>query len=278
MPRVHFTGESGSYTYDSLKQLIAAIQRRGSRATNGEVAPVTRAPHDRRGRKPHEPLPSSESDSPMKHGAEPVNDLGFLALPIGAVALSYFDTGASLLWASAAALAVAAVMARKAELFLTDWGVALALLYEMLSLAVSQYAANGLPFAKVVSSAAACYFLVPLSAATASRMAALSLLVGSGGAALAWRGLTQANEHAGVLRDNGFQDIVAFRARLISPPAPWVAGEWFTLLLMTLPFACALAAFCWLRWRRRWALAAVALPVRRSLHCCFPARGPCSGR
>ena len=54
---------------------------------------------------------------------------------------------------------------------------------------------------------------------------------------------------------------MAFRWRLIVPPAPWVAGEWFTLLLLTLPFALAVIAFCLLRWRRGLALMAAAVPI-----------------
>jgi O-antigen ligase len=150
---------------------------------------------------------------------------------------------------------------------LPDWGVALALAYEIPSLANSQYAANGLPYAKVLCGAAICYFLVRLTARTVWRVAAVSALVAAGGVALAWFALAQAGEHTTEVQTIGFPDVVALRWRLVAPPAPWVAGEWFTLVLMTLPFALALIVFCWLRgWRGLSAVAAVvAIPIIAAL-------------
>jgi O-antigen ligase len=40
-----------------------------------------------------------------------------------------------------------------------------------------------------------------------------------------------------------------------------VAGEWFTLLLLTLPFAVALGAFCWVRGWRAVSIVAAAVPI-----------------
>ena len=57
----------------------------------------------------------------------------------------------------------------------------------------------------------------------------------------------------------GFTNLVAFRSRLISPPSPWIPGEWFTLLLLALPFACVTPLYLWQK-QRKW-LAAVALVV-----------------
>jgi len=162
---------------------------------------------------------------------------------------------------------VAAILTERVRLRLPDLGIGLALVYEVASLATSRYAANGLPYAKVLCCAAVCYFLVRLSARTVSRVVMVSALVAVGGVALAWFALAQAGEHIIELQANGFSDLVAFRWRLIAPPAPWVAGEWFTLLLLTLPFALAATAFCWLRGRRGLSAlaAALAIPILAAL-------------
>ena len=177
-------------------------------------------------------------------------------------ALAYFDIGNSVLWASAAVLAVVVLLSENVRLILPDWAIVLALVYEIPSLANARYGANGSPFAKVLCVAAVCYLLVRLSARTVSQVAAVSLLAGAGGMALAWIALTQAAEHIRALQAIGFPDVVAFRWRLIALPAPWVAGEWFTLLLLTVPFALAVIAFCWLRWRRGLSLMAAAVPIQ----------------
>jgi hypothetical protein len=181
--------------------------------------------------------------------------------------LAYFDTGNSPLWLGAVALAVVALLAEKVRPRLPDFGILLALVYEIASLAMSRYAANGLPYGKILCCAAVCYFLVRLSARTAPRVATVSALVAAGGVGLAWFALTQAGERIPEMQANGFSDVVAFRWRLIAPPAPWVAGEWFTLLLLTLPFALAAMAFCWLRGRRGLSAVAavVAIPILAAL-------------
>jgi O-antigen ligase len=184
-------------------------------------------------------------------------------IPAALVALAYFDTGKSLLWLGAAALVAVAVLTERVRLRWPDLGIVLVLAYEIPSLANSRYATNGLPYAKVLCCAAVCYFLIRLSARTVSQVAMVSLAVAAGGVALGWFALTQAGGHILGLEAIGFSDVVAFRWRLLTPPAPWVAGEWFTLLLLTLPFALALIAFCWLRaWRTLSAVAAwMAIPI-----------------
>lgn len=177
------------------------------------------------------------------------------------MALSYFDAGNLLQWVGAAVLAVVALLGEKVPLLPPDWAIVMLLLYEIPSLTFSRYASSGLLSARVVCGATICYFLVRLSARTASQIAAVSFLAGTGGAALAWFALTQAGEHIAGLQAIGFSDVVAFRWRLIVPPPPWVAGEWFTLLLLTLPFAFAMIAFCCLRRRRVLSLLAAAVPI-----------------
>src|SRR5207248_720080 len=65
----------------------------------------------------------------------------------------------------------------------------------------------------------------------------------------------------GLLRANGFLHLVVFRARLIVPPAPWVLGEWFTLLLLTVPFSLAVPVFLWFARRRMLAACATLAPI-----------------
>jgi O-antigen ligase len=197
------------------------------------------------------------SGTTISRAAKPV----LVGLPAALVAFSYFGTGDSLLWIGAAVLAAIILLGETAPLLLPDWAVVLMLLYEVPSLIFSRYASNGLLSVRVVCGAAICYFLVRLGARTLSQVTAVSFLFGAGGVALAWFALAQAGEHTAGLQAVGFSDIVAFRWRLIVPPAPWVAGEWFTLLLLTLPFALAVSAVCGLRRRRGLALLAAVMPI-----------------
>jgi hypothetical protein len=101
------------------------------------------------------------------------------------------------------------------------------------------------------------YYAVRLVIGTAPQAALLSGLLGLGGAWLALTGLGQFQSHVSELAGAGLTDLVAFRSRLMTPPAPWVLGEWLTVLLLALPFACALPVWLW-QTRRNW-LAAIAL-------------------
>src|SRR6185437_4367202 len=137
-----------------------------------------------------------------------------------------------------------------------DGAVVLVLLYEAPSLLLSRYPLNGLRGATALLAAALLYMLVRLVAGGSRQTALIAVLVGVGGVALAGFALIQFNQQVHLLNANGLADIVAFRARLIVPPAPWVLGEWFTLVLLTLPFAFAAPVLLCLD--RRWVFAAVA--------------------
>jgi len=77
------------------------------------------------------------------------------------------------------------------------------------------------------------------------RAAWLAALSGLGGAWLALIGILQFSSGARQLAAVGLTDLVAFRTRLIHPIREWIPGEGYTALLLTLPFACAAAAYVW---------------------------------
>jgi hypothetical protein len=140
-----------------------------------------------------------------------------------------------------------------------DWGVLLLLIYEIPSLLLSRYPANGAWANKALCLGALVYFVVRLVLHTAGQVLIVALVLGTAGSALAWRALTQFNGQVRLLRGNGLLETMAFRARLIAPPPPWLLGEWFTLVLLTLTFAFAVPVFFWVS--RQWISAAVAAPM-----------------
>jgi len=147
------------------------------------------------------------------------------------------------------------------RLCLLDWFVLLVLTYEIPSLAMSQYSANGLRAAMTALLASLLYFCVRLAVRRSGQVFLIAALVGVGGAILACLAWIQFHDHVLRLRANGFWEIVAFRARLIDPPAPWILGEWLTLVLLTLPFAAAVPVYLWLGRRRTLAVIAAPIPV-----------------
>jgi hypothetical protein len=126
-----------------------------------------------------------------------------------------------------------------------DWCALAIAAAEIPSLIFSQYRANSIRTSWAVLISVLVYYAVRLTIKTAPQVALLSGLLGLGGAWLALTGLGQFQTHASELAGAGLTDLVAFRSRLMTPPAPWVLGEWLTVLLMALPFACALPAWLW---------------------------------
>jgi O-antigen ligase len=180
-----------------------------------------------------------------------------LALPVF-IGFGYAGAGSlPLLLSGVVLLAVLLSQPAASRLRPLDWGMLLVLVYEIPSLRLSPFPANGLRSAATISVAALLYFLVRLVARTSSRALVVAAVVGAGGLLLAWFAVSQFNGHFQELRANGLSDAIAFRYRLIVPPSRWVLGEWFTLLLMTLPSAFAVSVPLWLT--GRWKLAAVAL-------------------
>ena len=121
-----------------------------------------------------------------------------------------------------------------------DWSVLLISVFEMPSILVSQYRANSVRTTAAVLVSALVYYAVRITIRTPRQIAYLSGILGLGGAWLALSGLNKFNADAKFLSQVGLTDLVAFRSRLMSVPAPWVLGEWLTVLLLALPFACVL--------------------------------------
>jgi O-antigen ligase len=180
----------------------------------------------------------------------------------GMILFAYYRTE-SLLPILAAALLLVAVLFRaaKASLCPLDWVVLLVLLYEIPSLWASRFPANGASSARIVCAAVLLYFAARLAVGTPKHMLLVSALVGIGGVALAWIALSRFNGQYQAMQAVGFSDLVAFRSRLIVPGRQWVLGEWFTLVLSTLPFAFGVAVGFWVERRRAFAAVAALMAV-----------------
>jgi len=145
----------------------------------------------------------------------------------------------------AALIAVVFFAMKDLRMRAVDWGVLLTGAYEIPSLLFSQYRANSIRTAWAIAISVLAYFAIRATFRSALQIVAFSSLLGLGGAWLAVSGLHQFDANTKLLAGVGLTDPVAFRSRLMSPPAPWILGEWLTVLLLALPFACALSVFLW---------------------------------
>ncbi len=131
-----------------------------------------------------------------------------------------------------------------------DWAALALLVFEVPSILFSQYRANSIGASEVVALSVLAYFTLRLLLKVLPRRfvfwpAGLAALVGFGGAWLASSGIFEFAAGAEQLAAVGLTDLVAFRSRLIHPIHGWVPGECFTVLLLTLPFACATGVCVW---------------------------------
>ena len=180
--------------------------------------------------------------------------------------------GTGLLLALGLCIAVALEPAKKQFTRAIDWCVLAIAAFELLSLLSSQYRANSARTVSNVLVAAMVYYAVRVTVQTGPAGPTLCGLLALGGGWLAITGLGQFQAHVRELADVGLTDLVAFRSRLMSPPASWVLGEWLTLLQLVFPFACALPAWLWQTGRSRIAVTlalvpAVAIAFTLSLSC-----------
>lgn len=174
---------------------------------------------------------------------------------IGATYKSIPEIPCGLILASAVAILLLPAAPRLMRA--ADWSMGLLVAYEIPSVTLSQYWSNGVRTALIVAISALIYFTVRLTIRESRQTALLGGLLGTGGAWLAFAGLRQVIANAQRLGGVGLTDFVAFRSNLMSPPIPWVLGEWLTLLLLVLPFACALPVYLW--WTKRGLLAVITL-------------------
>jgi O-antigen ligase len=180
----------------------------------------------------------------------------------GMLALFYARIPAIELWLILVVTAgVAFVPLATMRMAVLDWTVLALCAYEALALVFSQYRANSIRASWTIALSALIFVVVRLTMRTHKQMAWLGGLLGIGGAWLAITGLNQFATNVGTLREAGLSDLVAFRSRLILPPPPWILGEWLTLLLLVLPFACALPMYLWRRGRNRLAVLTLIPPI-----------------
>jgi O-Antigen ligase len=132
-----------------------------------------------------------------------------------------------------------------------DWVVLALAAFEIAALQMSLYRANSMKLAMSLWLATLAFFVMRLTIWRPLQIAIFAGALGIGGAWLGCQGLERFADEAGRLTGAGFFNLVAFRSRLIVPPWPWIPGEWFTLVLLSLPFACALPLYLW-RGGRYW--------------------------
>jgi len=165
------------------------------------------------------------------------------------------------LWVSLIVLAALLLLVLKnRHMQAVDWSLLLVAAFEIVSLPFSQYSANSFRTLVAVAFSALMFFAVRLTIRQSIQVSVLSGVVAVFGACLGLSAIDQFAAEARHLQDAGFSDLLAFRSRLITPPAPWISGEWFTLILLTLPFACAVPAYLWCR-DRRWPATFSLLPA-----------------
>ena len=180
----------------------------------------------------------------------------------GMIACLYAATPNVDIWLAVTVLCTAVIPSTRIKrMRAVDWALLAICGYEVLSLWFSQYRANSVYACWTVGLSALLFLGIRLATRTPLQVVAFAGLVGLGGAGLALSGLFQFDHNVTLLQEAGLTDLVGFRSRLMSPPSPWVLGEWLTLLLLALPFACALPAYLW-RQKSNWpAVSSLSLPV-----------------
>jgi O-antigen ligase len=140
-----------------------------------------------------------------------------------------------------------------------DWNVLLIAALEFSILFSSQYRANGVRTSALITLSVLTFFVARVTIRRPLQMACLGGVVGLGGALLGLNAMRQFIAETELLASVGFSNLLAFRSQMIVPPAPWVAGEWFTVVLLALPFACAMPTYLWRR-EKTWPAVIAMLP------------------
>ncbi len=157
----------------------------------------------------------------------------------------------------------AAIASRRnaSPLHMVDWAVLLVLVYELPSLMLSSYPANGVRLAKTLLAAELFYFLGRVAVRNRSHVPGVVGVGALGASALACSAVLPFGDRVALLHAAGFAEIVAFRARLVGTAESWVLGEWFTLLLLGMSFAAGVPAVLCACGRRVWAAGLVVVPL-----------------
>jgi len=172
-----------------------------------------------------------------RNAHKPYVEIAWAGILAGLLAAMYSTAAGITLWIAAILLAALLFLPTKPiRMRAVDWSVLLLAAFEIPSLLFSQYRANSIRESAVIAIFVLTYFVVRFAIRSNLPVAVLSGLLGLGGAYLASSGLSQFHENANLLGAAGLTNLVAFRSRLFSPPSPWIPGEWFTLLLLALPF------------------------------------------
>lgn len=175
-------------------------------------------------------------------------EIGWSCILAGLVVSLYSDTRIVPLWVIAIIFAAVEFLATKTiRMRAVDWGVLLIAALEFIALFSLQYRANSIHASAITAAIVTIYFAIRLTIRRPIQMALLSGVLGLGGAWNALTGMGQFKKHAEQLASAGFFNLVAFRSRLIVPPAQWISGDWFTVLLLAIPFACGVLAYLWRR-------------------------------
>jgi hypothetical protein len=155
--------------------------------------------------------------------------------------------------ALAAAAAVCVMLNRENDELgtfnLIDWGILLVTAFEIPSLAMSYYRENssywsaGLLFAVVV------YFLIRMSLRSHGQAVVLSMVFTVFGVLISVPALSRFSTKLDGLHAAGFRGVVPFREKL-AIGSGYVGGEWFTIILLTAPYALLLATLAFSKRRR----------------------------
>ncbi len=183
--------------------------------------------------------------------------VGILAGFLGGL---YSTANGTTLWFAAILLAALLFLpTKRTRMRAADWSVLVLAAFEVPSSLFSQYRANSIRGTIAIAIFVLIYFATRLAIRSNLQVSVFTGLLGLGGGYLASSAISQFRENANRLGAVGLTNLVAFRSKLISPPSPWIPGEWFTLLLLSLPFACLAPLYLWQK-QRKW-LAAVTLVV-----------------
>lgn len=196
-------------------------------------------------------------------------ELGGACLVTGLVAAQYSGDTGKAMWISGTLFAMVLFLPYSIRMRWVDWSVLLLGTLEIPFLLSSTYRANSIHGFVVYCIFALTYFATRMTIHTTLQATVLSGVLGLASSYLAVYAIIQFDQHQKALNMVGLLNLVAFRSRLISPPSPWIPGEWFTLLLLGLPFACAVPVYLLQKQRKTLAATALGVPLLVAVVLCL---------